>query len=129
MSNRLHINRLKIENLDDGGVTFGVRVSDDYEDYMNDCIFDKKGEFVQELPSDKVSILVLLLQIADSSQTLCDLLDSHSGSDGGAYLGNDWVDGEDLSVLLMKAEATDARRIQIEESEEMMKEFQGTDKQ
>jgi len=98
MGNTLHITRFKMENLDNGNISFGVRVSDDHDDYVNDYIVDEKGKEVTDLPFIKEGLIMLLLKL--DSQAVDDMLDFHSEDEGGAYIIDDLIDGKDLKALI-----------------------------
>jgi hypothetical protein len=87
--------------LDDGHVSFGVRISDDYDDYVNDYIVGDDNEALTELPFTKEGLVMLLIKL--DSQKVDDMLDLHSTNEGGAYIIDNWIDGNELDELISTA--------------------------
>ena len=100
MGNHVIINCLELKDLSDGKVTLGIRISDDYCDYINDYLEAIPGFNPQDgLPKNPEKLFSLLCELSEVAMSLAldDLVERAARR--GATIWGEFIPPERLSAI------------------------------
>jgi hypothetical protein len=90
MSNRVHIEPTRFENVRSGVVTYGFRAYDQYAQTYNNTW--------DSIPDDDLECLKLA--VADADDTLSSMLDYCREEEVGLFVGDTWFDWDEIKDIL-----------------------------